>query len=186
MRVIRAADCRRMPWKNGGGWTTEIAVWPEGAGLDAFVWRLSAARVEADGPFSLFPGIDRTLAVTEGAGVILTIGGRPPVDLDLETAPFRFPADQSTVARLCNGPITDLNVMTRRGQADHRVERVFLGQGARRDVADGALAFCAAGAVRVDGDVLLGAGDCLVGEDRDGCRICGSAPASTVFVVDIR
>jgi len=35
-RVIRAAECRSMPWKNGGGATTEICVRPPGAGLDDF------------------------------------------------------------------------------------------------------------------------------------------------------
>ena len=50
-----------MPWKNGGGETAEIAVSPPGAALDDFDWRLSMARVETDGPFSAFPGIDRTL-----------------------------------------------------------------------------------------------------------------------------
>ncbi|TIV74879.1 MAG: HutD family protein, partial [Mesorhizobium sp.] len=32
MRILRAADYRVMPWKNGGGTTTEIAVSPDGAG----------------------------------------------------------------------------------------------------------------------------------------------------------
>ena len=41
MRILRAPDYRRMPWKNGGGETTEIAVFPAGAGLDDFDWRVS-------------------------------------------------------------------------------------------------------------------------------------------------
>ena len=32
------------------------------------------ARVASDGPFSEFPGIDRTLAVVKGSGLVLTIG----------------------------------------------------------------------------------------------------------------
>ena len=68
MRILRAESYRRMPWKNGGGETTEIAVSPEGAGLDDFDWRVSMARVESSGPFSLFAGIDRTLAILEGEG----------------------------------------------------------------------------------------------------------------------
>jgi environmental stress-induced protein Ves len=47
-----------MPWKNGGGETTEIAVFPDGAGLSDFDWRVSMARVDGDGPFSSFPGIE--------------------------------------------------------------------------------------------------------------------------------
>ena len=54
MRIIRPADLVRMPWKNGGGETTEIAVSPEAAGLDRFDWRVSMARVARNGPFSEF------------------------------------------------------------------------------------------------------------------------------------
>ncbi|MDP1908248.1 MAG: HutD family protein, partial [Hyphomicrobium sp.] len=43
MRILRAKDYRRMPWKNGGGETTEIAISPEGAALDSFDWRVSMA-----------------------------------------------------------------------------------------------------------------------------------------------
>ncbi|MGH8415137.1 MAG: HutD family protein, partial [Gammaproteobacteria bacterium] len=37
------ANYRRMPWKNGCGWTTEIAVFPADAGLTGkpFDWRVS-------------------------------------------------------------------------------------------------------------------------------------------------
>lgn len=53
---LLAANHRRMPWKNGRGETTEIAVWPEGAGLQDFGWRLSMAGVSEHGAFSAFPG----------------------------------------------------------------------------------------------------------------------------------
>eukprot|EP01042_Synura_sphagnicola_P007286 gene7286-9332_t len=45
MRIIRATDCLVMPWKNGGGTTTEMAVAPEGASLNDFDWRISMAHV---------------------------------------------------------------------------------------------------------------------------------------------
>ena len=35
-----------------------------------------------------------------------------------------FPADAPTSATLIAGPITDLNVMSRRGSASHRVQRI--------------------------------------------------------------
>ena len=68
MRLVRRADLTPRPWKNGGGVTREIAAHPPEAGLDGFDWRLSMADVASDGPFSAFPGIDRTLTVIEGAG----------------------------------------------------------------------------------------------------------------------
>ena len=67
MRVFRSADHAFSPWKNGGGTTAEIAIGPPGATLDAFDWRISMARVASDGPFSSFPGVDRTLSIIDGA-----------------------------------------------------------------------------------------------------------------------
>jgi environmental stress-induced protein Ves len=124
MRIIRACDCKATPWKNGGGSTTEIAIGPAGASLDNFDWRISMARVASDGPFSDFPGIDRTLAVIKGNGMVLTIGDRAPVTLSSGANPVSFPGDTPTSARLTAGEITDLNVMTRRGRFSHRVLRV--------------------------------------------------------------
>ena len=126
MRILRAASYRVMPWKNGGGTTTEITVSPDGAGLDDFDWRISRARVEAGGPFSSFAGIDRTLAVLEGQGIVLDVAGRETAQLTVASAPFSFAADVPTAAALMSGPITDLNVMTRRGRMTHTVERLTL------------------------------------------------------------
>jgi environmental stress-induced protein Ves len=121
MRILRAANYRRMKWKNGGGETVEIAVFPENAALDDFDWRVSMARVDGSGPFSLFPGVDRTLSVLEGEGILLSVAGRQPASLTGLSAPYSFPADVAANADLTAGPITDLNVMTRRGRYRHRV-----------------------------------------------------------------
>ncbi|RQP06510.1 MAG: HutD family protein [Paracoccus sp. BP8] len=122
-RILKAADHRRMPWKNGRGETVEIAVYPEGAGLADFGWRVSMAGVTEDGDFSLFPQIDRTLAVLAGEGIELQVQGQPTQRLTPEAEPLAFPADMPTSARLLAGPITDLNVMTRRGAFTHRLAR---------------------------------------------------------------
>jgi environmental stress-induced protein Ves len=124
MRIIRAGNCKTTPWKNGGGSTTEIAIGPVGASLEDFDWRISMARVASDGPFSDFPGIDRTLAVIKGGGMVLIIGDRPPVMLSRGVDPVSFPGDTPTSARLTAGEITDLNVMTRRGRFAHRLVRI--------------------------------------------------------------
>ena len=112
-----------MKWKNGGGETTEIALFPENAGLTDFDWRISMARVESAGPFSLFPGVDRTLSILDGKGIKLDIEGRLPVMLIEGSEPYRFAADVAAHAGLVGGPVTDLNVMTRRGRHAHRVTR---------------------------------------------------------------
>jgi environmental stress-induced protein Ves len=114
MRVLRAADRAASPWKNGGGITREVAAWPPGAGFDDFHWRVSMAEVRADGPFSVFAGVDRILAVLEGR-LALDIEGRGTITLDGATMPAAFPGDAPTVGRVLAGPVTDLNVMSRRG-----------------------------------------------------------------------
>lgn len=124
MRIIRASDCSTTPWKNGGGATTEIAASPEGASLETFDWRISMAQVASDGPFSDFRGIDRTLAVIKGNGLVLTIGSNAPLTLSSGAGPVSFPGDVPTSARLTDGEIADLNVMTRRGRFGHRLMRI--------------------------------------------------------------
>lgn len=124
MRILRADQHKRMPWKNGGGETVEIAVFPEGAGLDDFDWRVSMARVDGDGPFSCFPSIDRTLAILEGAGIVLDIESQAPRRLVIGSEPHAFPADITTSAALIGGAVIDFNVMTRRSKVGHRVERL--------------------------------------------------------------
>lgn len=115
MRIIRRSDQRVVPWKNGRGETLEIAVHPPGSTLEDFDWRVSSATVAEDGPFSAFPGIDRTLVVLDGPG--LTLDG---VRLDRH-AVHRFAGDVPVSARLHGGPVRDLNVMTRRERWSHEV-----------------------------------------------------------------
>jgi environmental stress-induced protein Ves len=112
------------PWKNGGGSTREIACWPPGTGFDAFEWRVSIATIAASGPFSVFPGVDRTIMLLEGDGVQLQGEG---VDhrLDTALAPYAFSGDAVVDCTLLGGASTDFNVMTRRGRlrAELRVLR---------------------------------------------------------------
>jgi environmental stress-induced protein Ves len=125
-RVIRNHDLVRVPWKNGGGTTAEIAAFPEGSGFETFGWRVSMADVASDGPFSLFPGIDRTLIVIEGDGIELDVEGIAH-SLDTASPKLSFSGDDITAGRLLSGPIRDLNVMTRRGQFRHRTRFVEAG-----------------------------------------------------------
>ncbi|MGL4287112.1 MAG: HutD/Ves family protein [Phreatobacter sp.] len=124
MQIIRSSDYRRMPWKNGGGETTEIAVAPRGASIEDFDWRVSMARVGTSGPFSAFPAVDRTLCILAGRGIDLTVAGHGTVRLDRDGAPIAFPGDVPAGADLVDGPVEDLNVMTRRGRFRHRLTRI--------------------------------------------------------------
>lgn len=122
MKILRAAERIAQPWKNGGGVTREVAVWPPDAGIDTFDWRVSIAEVQSAGPFSHFAGIDRTLAVLEGR-MALAFADRT-VELDADSPPFAFAGDVACCGTPIGGAVTDLNVMTRRGRCTARVERI--------------------------------------------------------------
>ena len=104
---------RFQPWKNGSGRTAEIAAMPPGAGLDDFDWRISTAVVAQSGPFSVFAGVDRVLAVIEGGAMTLTVAGQSR-HLDAASDPFAFPGDAPADAVLTGPALLDFNVMVRR------------------------------------------------------------------------
>jgi environmental stress-induced protein Ves len=120
MRLLPEHGYRRVRWKNGLGWTTEIAVEPpEGE----WNWRISIATVDADSEFSRFPGVDRSLLVLEGAGMVLDVEGQGTFTLLAEGPPLSFSGDVATSSRLIAGPTRDFNVMTRRGVFSHTLSR---------------------------------------------------------------
>ncbi len=111
-----------MPWKNGGGTTLQLAISPAGAGLEDFAWRISSAQVAVGGAFSSFPDIDRSLAVLAGKGLRLQREGGRIETLNSGGAIATFPGEEAIDAQLLDGPITDLNLMTRRGLWTHQVQ----------------------------------------------------------------
>ena len=114
-RVLRAADYRRMRWKNGGGWTTELAAHPESSGdATGFDWRISIAEIESNGAFSTFAGCDRWIALLDGIGMELTIDAADPVRLDQRLRFTRFAGEAQTCGTLLAGPVRDFNVIVRR------------------------------------------------------------------------
>ena len=137
MQLLRSEQHRRMPWRNGGGVTYEVASSPAGTELADFDWRISIAEVAAGGPFSAFPDIDRTIILIEGEWMALTVDGRRH-RFGIGD-PFSFDGGSET---LCEVPSRsrDLNVMTRRGRATASVAVV------KADSSDGG-AVAVAGAV---------------------------------------
>lgn len=127
VRHLPYAELTPAPWKNGGGITREIAVAPAGSGSGAdFLWRLSIAEVAGSGPFSVFPGVDRTLTILEGAGIKLDFVEGDDQVIDVKWRPARFDGARACVGQLIGGPVTDFNVMTRRPTVAHRVRLIRL------------------------------------------------------------
>lgn len=109
-RVIPANDYQRLRWRNGAGWTREIHA-EGGADWD---WRLSIAEIEADAPFSCFPGVDRELVLLSGNGLRLRFD-----DGDVQTLlpPYqrlRFEGERALQGELLDGRTEDFNLMWRR------------------------------------------------------------------------
>lgn len=179
LRVARADQHVEVPWKNGRGTTLELMVEPPGTAFGAGrCWRLSAAPVAEDGPFSSFPGVARTLVLLDGPELVLQWDGHRDV-LDTRFAVARFPGDAPVVGRVPRGPIRDLNWMVDAALA-HRGE-VRRGEGtmpaapgrqwvvvpldAPATAAGVALAplevvACAGGSWRADGAVFVGWVEC--------------------------
>ncbi len=137
-RLLRPADYRRMPWRNGAGRTAEIVVFPACAAPDAFDWRISIAEVTKDGPFSRFPGVDRTMVVVAGAGIRLDGDGQA-VSLTCLSEPYALSGDAEVGCTLLDGPVRDFNLMVRRGRARGQVT-LIRGEGAL--VAPAAVRLC--------------------------------------------
>jgi environmental stress-induced protein Ves len=126
-RTIGAGSTRVMPWKNGLGSTTELAVEPPGASLDAFLWRVSIAELRGPGPFSTFPGYDRIITQLDGSPMKLTHGGAPPVVLR-PLVPHAFSGDDETACAV-EGIAHDFNLIVRRDHARAALEVHRLGHG---------------------------------------------------------
>jgi uncharacterized protein len=113
-----AIDSQRpVSWKNGGGTTRTLVVEPEGAGLDDFLWRISVAEIHASGSFSSFPGVERTLFLWHGEGVVLRSPAWPEQVLTELGQSFCFGGEEEVFCELLGGPTEDLNLMVRRGAA---------------------------------------------------------------------
>lgn len=188
MQILRAKDYKTMPWKNGMGSTTEIAIFPASAKLDEFIWRVSMAQVKTDGPFSSFAGIDRTLLILEGEGLDLTVADQDAVRIDRNTQHF-FPGDQPTSAVLIDGPIVDLNVMSCHRTVTQDVRRIKLSQNQDFIISTQTILFVERGDVEVVGTmppVLLGVHDALMLDAETSEISLRAGEATQVILIQFR
>ena len=115
LHLIRFNDTTRQRWRNDGGWTREIAI---GGDADDWDWRISVAEVEADGPFSAFPGIEREIVLLAGAGMRFEFDDGEQASLTPESPRLRFDGGRALHSRLIDGPTRDFNLMWRPGRID--------------------------------------------------------------------
>ncbi len=185
--IIRRAEGRVMPWKNGGGSTLELLREPGATPDDPPALRVSIADLTADGPFSAFPHVDRVILLLEGAGVRLRFADRE-VTLDRQGEPFAFPGEAPCDCALLRdgGPplVRDLNLMVDRRR--HQLTVAPLADAAFDAPAANSrhLVIALDGTVRLetpDGAAVLGLGD--LAQPGRGGRVFGRALLLTVTTV---
>ena len=171
VRLLRPRDYRRMRWKNGGGWTSELA---RGGEEGAFDWRISIAEIESDGAFSTFAGCDRQIALLDGAGMEIEFAEAAAIRLDHRLRFLAFAGEWHAHGRLLGGPVRDFNVIARRDACKAEIfcrplvgPMVFL-----PDAAATWFVYLAGGRAELKDvpGMELDAGDSLLLESGDGAR----------------
>jgi environmental stress-induced protein Ves len=186
--LISYASLAPVPWKNGGGNTTEMAIGPSGASVQRFDWRISLATIGEDGPFSLFAGVDRTLALVDGPGVTLEIDESDQFVLNEDDPVLEFAGEAAVRATLNGGPTTDFNVMTRRKACHHTFgRRKLTGTSRFAPRGDVSILFLAEGeslSLSSDGERIgMVRFDALLFDDSTLWTL--EADRATIFIVDI-
>lgn len=117
MQILKKDQYKKIPWKNGLGFTHEIAIFPEGSSVlnNDFQWRISSALIERDSDFSPFPGYNRDLLLLDGS-IRLNDTSLSPL------TPFSFSGDDRIRCKLIRGPAKDLNIFTKRGALTRNIE----------------------------------------------------------------
>lgn len=132
VHTVDLADCPSIPWRNGGGTTRELLMWPAGstdspsAGAHAWQLRVSVARIGHSGPFSPYPGVRRCFAVLLGDGVMLELPGENRTLTPADDA-VAFDGEAAPLCHLLGGPTEDLNLMARRDAGTPQLQRAAVG-----------------------------------------------------------
>jgi environmental stress-induced protein Ves len=175
-------DYRRVPWRNGGGTTTELLAEPGPGGR--FLWRLSIAEVASSGPFSDFSGYERHILLLSGNGVVLRFPEAPARRLDRRLEPFVFDGGWRAECELIDGPVRDLNLMVARGTAVGRLRVLRTPTGGRAEIPlEGTVLVHLLEGVLETGSIRLEPGDTLRADGRAGGRVVAAARGKSLAVV---
>jgi environmental stress-induced protein Ves len=165
MEIIRFADLKAKPWRNGGGTTREILSGPadQEGGWD---WRVSV------------------LTVVEGELLLLTVDGTErPVE---KYRPFRFDGGAPTTAALPTGDIRNLNVIARNGVFKGYASVIELSKKRAQPVFGGQVAVLLQGQAVVGNGgadtTELGRYDAIVGSDAATPEVTGRGFLAVVSI----
>lgn len=161
---------RRLPWKNGGGVSVDIA-WDRET--DGETWRLGRTPITAPGPFSDYSGNDRLQVLVAGRGLVLKT---PDGEIDVRQAfrPVRFAGETPITSHLESGPVEVVNLIGQRARV--RLALAVLRAGEAQALGNGrTLVYCPTGPATVrlgNEEHALPAHGGLDVEDVDGALAC--------------
>lgn len=142
LTLLPSSSYRVMPWKNGGGTTTELYIYPPDSSFEKpFIWRTSLAQIKGSGPFSLFPAYDRIIVQLAGPPMHLlhpSSGDRRKL---IPFEPYSFSGDWETSVEIEGGPALDFNLMVERSGPRAEVEVFTLAEGQEYAAVMGATSF---------------------------------------------
>ena len=113
MPLLPASTLKREMWKNGLGSTLVVASDASAVDGETWTWRLAIADIPSRSPFSYFPGVDRCIALLEGAGLAIERGGRRQ-DLPAVGSALAFAGEEEVVGEPTGDGVRDVNLMLRR------------------------------------------------------------------------
>ena len=107
IQKISQADFKKMPWKNGKGTTTQIAIFPPTSSMEKndFSYRISSAPILVDSDFSVFPGKERLLTPIKGAGFVLNGDEYEKFEV------AHFSGEAKSKVQLLKGPVEDFGII---------------------------------------------------------------------------
>ncbi|MDL2339294.1 MAG: HutD family protein, partial [Pseudomonadota bacterium] len=132
MRAFALSALPDEPWRNGGGRTRTIATqMRDSTTLAAYTdheppwdWRISVSTLERSGPFSAFPGVDRSSLLLGAGQIELSAIGETTLRMQHPGDAVAYRGDPVWTATVNRDgpPLSLFNVMTRRGAAQARMK----------------------------------------------------------------
>lgn len=155
IQIIQLRNISSTRWKNGGGETREIYKLLN-KNMELF-FRISVANIESDGPFSVYPNINRTLCLLQGNGIDLTFNHAQSFILKHALEFISFPGTDTIDCKLINGPVQDFNIMIDPMYGDFDVKAYDLNTRDKKmnlSLSQKTFLFIAEGKIRLNQDII--------------------------------
>ncbi|MGB4811404.1 MAG: HutD family protein [Methylophilaceae bacterium] len=110
--IIESRENTRSPWLNGKGFSKNVAIFPDGASINDFVWRLSIAEIDKDCDYSHFERAQRRQILLNGGGLELTLPDKTHT-LSLPYQSIDFSGNDDVYCHLLQDACLVLNIMYR-------------------------------------------------------------------------